>query len=146
MRMRRIWLSTGALILSVVMTGCFQGEQSLEEMDPPEDAAAVDGKGDKEADGEAADNETAEDEDGIDAAGEGDTANESAANTVDRQLFLLDKNGMVAPQILQLPEREDKEVAAQALEYLVKGGPVTSLLPNGFQAVLPEGTEVLGLN
>src|SRR5699024_9649028 len=44
------------------------------------------------------------------------------------------------------PNEESKEVAAQVLEYLVKDGPVTPILPNGFQAVLPEGTEILGLN
>src|SRR5690625_2411024 len=53
---------------------------------------------------------------------------------------------MVVSQTLELPKEESKEVAQQSLEYLVKDGPVTSILPNGFQAVLPAGTEKLGLN
>src|SRR5690625_3051703 len=53
---------------------------------------------------------------------------------------------MVAAQTLELPISDNKEVATQVLTYLIKGGPVTPILPNGFQAVLPEGTEILGLS
>ncbi|GAE92670.1 germination (cortex hydrolysis) and sporulation protein GerM [Gracilibacillus boraciitolerans JCM 21714] len=41
---------------------------------------------------------------------------------------------------------DSKEVAKQVLEYLVQDGPVTSMLPSGFQAVLPAGTEIIDLN
>ena len=51
---------------------------------------------------------------------------------------------MVVPQTVELPKT--KEVAMQSLEYLIKGGPVTQLLPNGFEAVLPAGTEIIGVN
>lgn len=153
MRLRGMWFSTFAVFLIIVLTGCFQGEQSLEEMDPPDDQEVVDGEDGKENDDETGDTdqEIAEEEDENDAPDEEDEAEEDEAadestQMVERQLFLLDKDGMVAPQILELPAQEDKEVATQALEYLVRGGPVTSLLPNGFQAVLPEGTEVLGLD
>lgn len=118
----------------MLLTGCFQGEQSLPDMDPPPNAEAVD-----------------KTEDGTETTGEGETESESetdteAAETVERQLFLLDSNGLVAPQTVELPVLESKEVALQALEYLVSDGPVTSLLPNGFRAVLPAGTEVLGVS
>ncbi|MFD1039555.1 GerMN domain-containing protein [Virgibacillus byunsanensis] len=115
--------------LSVILAGCFQGEQSVEELDPPQDAEAVNNQEDatNESDTEA-DEENMESE------------------TVARQLFLVDANGMVAPQTLELPSMDSKEVAEQALQYLVKDGPVTQLLPNGFQAILPAGTEVLGLS
>lgn len=69
-----------------------------------------------------------------------------AKETVTRTLYLIDANGMVVPQQLDLPKIESKEVATQVLQYLVKGGPVSAILPNGFQAVLPEDTEVLSLN
>src|SRR5699024_12319256 len=59
--------------------------------------------------------------------------------TAARQLYLIDVNGMVVPQTLELPNIDSNEVAKQVLEYLVKDGPVTSILPNGFQAVLPAG-------
>nr|WP_249310360.1 GerMN domain-containing protein [Bacillus sp. FJAT-49736] len=61
-------------------------------------------------------------------------------NTVMTELYLLDKNGYVVAQTLPLPNKTS--VAKQALQYLVKGGPVEELLPNGFQAVLPANTEV----
>jgi germination protein M len=61
-----------------------------------------------------------------------------------RELYLFDKNGYVVPQTIQVPK--DIGVAKQSLQYLVKDGPITELLPNGFQAVLPPNTEILGLN
>ncbi len=63
--------------------------------------------------------------------------------TVKRELYLIDRNGYVVPQTFQLPK--SASLAKQALEYLVKDGPVTDELPNGFQAVLPPNTEVLGV-
>lgn len=130
------------MMLAVILTGCFQGEQSMEEIDaPPHDAEAVnnegkDSTGDKESAGEDVEDAEATDEEEEDAA----------SDTAARQLYLIDADGMVVSQTLELPTEESKEVAKQALEYLVKDGPVTSILPNGFQAVLPEGTEILGLD
>ncbi|WP_143522723.1 GerMN domain-containing protein, partial [Pseudomonas sp. 2822-15] len=46
-----------------------------------------------------------------------------------------------AAQTMNLPRGENELDAT--IEYLVQGGPVTEMLPNGFQAVLPSGTEVL---
>ncbi|PSL44019.1 germination protein M [Salsuginibacillus halophilus] len=63
---------------------------------------------------------------------------------VERELYLLDDEDMVVPQTLSLPV--EKGVLQQSLEYLVMDGPVTSMLPDGFQPVLPPGTEVLGVN
>ncbi|QAS54012.1 GerMN domain-containing protein [Halobacillus litoralis] len=125
-------LSTGLL------TGClFEGEQSLEKMDTPEEEATTTPDPSSEEPQPEGDGEE------TDGAGE-DSEGESASSTVARELYLMDANGMIAPQTLELPA--SKEVAAQALEYLVKDGPVTNLLPNGFQAVLPAGTQILGLN
>lgn len=133
--LKRSILLTGAITLTIGLTGCFQGEQSLEEMDPPENAEAVDNAKDVVKD---EDTETVKEEE--------ESEEETVTDTVARQLYLIDSNGMVAAQTLELPNAESKEVATQVLQYLVKDGPVTSMLPNGFQAVLPEGTEVLGIN
>jgi germination protein M len=59
---------------------------------------------------------------------------------IQRQLFLENASGLLIPRPVGLPE--SKQPIRQALEYLVKEGPVTDLLPNGFQAVLPQDTEV----
>jgi germination protein M len=64
--------------------------------------------------------------------------------TIDRELYLIDHNGYVVPRSFHLPKEEG--MAKQALGYLVKDGPVTDQLPNGFQAVLPANTEVLGVD
>lgn len=133
-------LLTGTMTFIIILSGCFQGEQSLKEIDPPQDAKPVDNLEDVAADENA--EEVNEDTETDKEA----TEEDNAAETTARQLFLIDSNGMVASQTLELPKLESKEVATQVLEYLVKGGPVTSMLPNGFQAVLPEGTEILGID
>lgn len=114
-------------MIFIFLTGCFKGEQTMEEIDPPNETETVEK------------NETTSEET------QSEDAEKRHTTTVARQLYLIDTNGMVVPQILELPFPESKEVAKQVLEYLVKEGPVTPLLPNGFQAVLPEGTEVLGI-
>src|SRR5699024_7468850 len=63
---------------------------------------------------------------------------------IQRELYVIDKHGLVVPQVFNLPKTES--AAAQAVQYLVKDGPLTEQLPSGFQAVLPVGTEVLGVN
>lgn len=124
-------LLPGVCCSILLLTACFQGEQSSIEIDPPENAEAV--------------SDAKEDESAESTAGEESTEKETA-ETVARQLYLIDANGMVASQILELPSLESKEVATQVLEYLVEDGPVTELLPNGFRAVIPAGTEILGLD
>lgn len=58
----------------------------------------------------------------------------------ERVLYLKDANGFVAPQMVGLPKTS--AATKQVLSYLVNDGPISNLLPNGFQAVLPSGTEV----
>lgn len=134
MRERMKSLILPLLLLSLlVIAGCGLTEkQKNVNIDPPQDIEFVDeGENEISDDGKS----------GEEAKGES-----ASAKTVKRQLFLIDDKGMVAPQTLEIPVPESKEVATQALEYLVKDGPVTELLPNGFQAVLPAGTQVLGVN
>lgn len=133
MKVRRL-LMPGVCASLLLLTACFQGEQSSVEIDPPDNAEAV--------------NDTAEEET-TEAQG-GENAEESneiiEGEMVGRELYLIDANGLVASQVIELPLLESLEVATQVLEYLVADGPVTEVLPNGFRAVLPAGTEVLGLN
>ncbi|MGV3464052.1 MAG: GerMN domain-containing protein, partial [Heyndrickxia sp.] len=72
------------------------------------------------------------------------TNNKATENAIMTELYLIDKNGYVVAQTLPLPK--NNSVAKQALEYLVKGGPIEELLPNGFKAVLPANTEVKGVD
>lgn len=84
-----------------------------------------------------------------DLEGEEDLENgeqDLAVETVARRLYLLSKEGVVVPHTIELPKLDSNEVAAQAVEYLVEGGPISNLLPSGFEAVLPAGTEVIDMN
>ncbi|GGJ84324.1 spore germination protein GerM [Lentibacillus kapialis] len=144
MQKRSLMLMGLTVFLTIILSGCFQGEQSLDnkkgEIDPPKDAEAVDDLADKTS-SKANKEEKQKEKESQKKEPEKDTS----SATVNTQLYLLDSNGMVASQRLELPQPESNTVAKQSLEYLVKDGPVTSLLPNGFQAVLPVGTQILGL-
>jgi germination protein M len=60
-------------------------------------------------------------------------------------LYFEDADGYVAP--LSIPiVYEGVDYAKTALQHLVKGGPVDAMLPEGFTALLPEGTQILGLD
>ncbi|MGO4888620.1 GerMN domain-containing protein [Anaerobacillus sp. MEB173] len=119
------------LALSLIVSGCgFGGKTTLEEMDPPQ----VNYVDESQSIGVEDADEVTEEE------SEMSEVSEMAL----RELYLIDQNGLVAPQMISLPKTEGP--AKQSLEYLVQDGPVTELLPSGFQAVLPPGTEVLGVN
>ncbi|MDU0203547.1 MULTISPECIES: GerMN domain-containing protein [Paenibacillus] len=83
---------------------------------------------------------------------EADVQTTSAAVTIDMiddnssqmTVYVKDAKGFVAPISLGLPK--SVSVAKTTLEYMVDGGPVSSLLPSGFQALLPKGTKVISLN
>lgn len=118
------------IVFTLLLSGCFKGEQALNEIDVPQEYT-----GEEKEELVDEQEEPEEDEQTI-------VVNE----TIDRQLFLIDESGMVVPQTLKLPTIESKAVATQVLNYLIKEGPVTEILPNGFQAVIPAGTEIIGLN
>ncbi|MFD3445414.1 GerMN domain-containing protein [Microbacteriaceae bacterium 4G12] len=117
-----------ALMGSVLLAGCglIGGEKTSNQIDPPKNVTVTDKKDSQ--------NKT--------EAAKQDKKTEAAK----RELYLVDKNGYVVPQTLNLPVAKENAVMKQALEYLVKDGPVTDLLPNGFQAVLPVNTTVLGVD
>ncbi|HJV44496.1 MAG TPA: GerMN domain-containing protein [Bacillota bacterium] len=66
-----------------------------------------------------------------------------AVESTTAPIYLMDPDGYVVPVTLNLPKSEGS--AKQILNYMVKGGPVEELKPNGFTAILPEGTKVLGM-
>lgn len=125
--------------LMIFLTGCFKGEQSLKPVSTTNDGTAVEEKKEPKVIGKA-------DGDKPETDKKEEDKKEKIIENVARQLYLIDANGLVVAQTIEIPGTDSKAVATQALEYLVKEGPITSLLPNGFQAVIPAGTEIIGLN
>jgi len=118
--MKKQLLVVSVFTCAISLAGCnMVPSNSMKEIDPPKTVTYVSDQPSKETDAKQ-------------------------NQTIDRELYLIDHNGYVVPQTLHLPKEEG--MAKQALGYLVKDGPVTDQLPNGFQAVLPANTEVLGMN
>lgn len=57
-------------------------------------------------------------------------------------VFLEDSHGLLAPVALNLPEGDSAVMLKDSLTALVSKGAFASSLPEGFQGVLPAGTEV----
>jgi germination protein M len=122
-----------ALVSTVVasamfLSGCgLFGTEKKEQVDPPKEVTITDEEVELTEETKSPDQEK--------------TGEEAAVeSTLKTELYLMDKNGYIVPQTLDLPKTES--VAKQALEYLVQNGPVTEMLPNGFQAVLPADTKL----
>lgn len=131
MRKEGLLLGTFIIILSMLLSGCLKGEQTQEPIDVPEEVTIID-----EEESEGTISESEEEKEDIEVT--------ESEETVLRELYLIDSSGMVVPQTFELPKTES--AAKQALEYLVKDGPISEILPNGFQAVLPAGTEIISVN
>lgn len=54
--------------------------------------------------------------------------------------YFEDPNGFVAPLTFRVPYEEG--TAKATLEYMVEGGPGEALLPEGFRALIPQGTQI----
>ncbi len=138
MRLRGIGFIIMLLSILLTISGCgFGFEKTLNEIDPPKVDYVEEGKQLDDEDAGAVEESGAE-------GAEGEQAADATTGMTARELYLLDANGMVVPQTVQLPAVEG--AAKQALEYLVVDGPVTEMLPNGFKAVLPAGTVVQGID
>lgn len=123
------------IVISVFLSGCglFGDDNVSKEIDPPKDVTYTENEEELQPSSDMKEKD------------EGELSKEGEdAQTTKRVLYLIDKNGMVVPQTVELPAT--KEVAKQVLEYLVIDGPVSNVLPNGFRAVLPQGTVVQGVN
>ncbi|WP_428909314.1 GerMN domain-containing protein [Niallia sp. Krafla_26] len=122
----KMTLASGVVGTALFLSGCglLGGEEKAVEIDPPQEVTYTDEE--IEVTEQAAEQEVSEDK--------------AVEETIKTELYLIDKNGYVVPQTLDLPKTDS--VATQALQYLVKNGPVTEMLPNGFQAVIPADTKV----
>lgn len=127
--LRKIRFGLVAVLVLFVLSGCglFNAEQTLEEIDVPVN----------QTENEVDDTES-------EMTSDSDDTKVQELETVARQLYLLNESGIVVPQTVELPKTDG--IANQVLEYLIKGGPVSNILPSGFQAVIPAETEILGLN
>lgn len=126
---KRAKIAVVAVILaaSAFISGCGLFEKGKEKLDPPQEVTYL-----KEGENlEASPEEATPDK---------EISVEKKADTVMRDLYLIDRNGMVVSQTLPLPKSDS--TAKQALEYLVADGPVAEILPNGFRTVLPADTTV----
>jgi germination protein M len=68
-----------------------------------------------------------------------------AKGTAQVTLYFKDQKGYMAPISMAIPN-ENNAVARKSLEYLVEDGPAQALLPTGFTAVLPKGTQVKAID
>lgn len=68
----------------------------------------------------------------------------TGGSTFKTTIYAEDPNGYLVPISLKIPFVE--RTAAQTLAYMTKGGPVEEMLPEGFNVLLPEGTEAVGID
>ncbi|MGG3626431.1 GerMN domain-containing protein [Bacillus gobiensis] len=131
LKKRTFGMAASVCTAMLLLSGCglFQSDNASEEIDPPEHNITYEDNAEEME--QAKSEETAEN---------GGEASEEQAEIVKTEIYLIDKNGYVVPQTLPLPKNEG--IAKKALEYLVTGGPITELLPNGFRAVIPQDTTV----
>lgn len=59
-------------------------------------------------------------------------------------LYFRDGDGHVVPLGVRIPH--EPGIAKKVLAHMVEGGPLDGRLPDGFSALLPRGTEVLGMD
>ncbi|MGJ9383014.1 GerMN domain-containing protein [Salipaludibacillus sp. CF4.18] len=146
-------LIIGATVMLITACGSEETNDVLEEIDPPqidyiEDEEELDlevFEAESNSEGDQLSSITQEEVDVGDNTAEekgGSEEKGGALQTGDvQELYLLDKNGMVAPQSISIELGEDE--VKTLVDHLVQEGPITEQLPNGFQAVLPAGTEVV---
>ncbi|OYD08299.1 GerMN domain-containing protein [Paludifilum halophilum] len=124
MRNRFIKGMIGVLLFFLLLSGCLFGPEGKESspIDPPPKSSEK-----KEQSSEKSKDQA----DSSDAKGS-------------LELYFLTDTGYVVPYALNIPKVEG--IAKEALDYMVKGGPAQSMLPEGFSGILPKGTEVKGLD
>lgn len=136
LKITKFKIAATMLASTVLLSGCglFGGDEKPENIDPPQDVSYLE-------EGKSLEESAAKEKKQSEANVDDKVASKK---TVKQELYLIDKNGYVVPQTFELPKVTG--LAKQALEYLVQNGPVQALLPNGFQAVLPPDTQILGVN
>ncbi|KAB7708590.1 sporulation protein [Bacillus aerolatus] len=122
MRKKKTAAVAAILISSVYTAGCgLWPDEKKEKIDPPQSVVYTDS-----------------------LAGSEEQKAAQNKNVVMTELYLIDKNGYVVSKTM--PLSNTKSLAKQALEHLVAEGPISNLMPNGFRAVLPAGTQVKSVN
>ena len=61
-------------------------------------------------------------------------------------IYLLDTNGYVARTTIKSENLDTKATALDVAKGLIIDGEKSHIIPNGFRAIIPAGTEILGLN
>ncbi|WP_238177801.1 GerMN domain-containing protein [Paenibacillus contaminans] len=121
MKGRMRWLAAAAIIV-VLTSGCSTFKDNTSQgIDPPPIGAEEMMNGGKQAGTET-------------------SAPVSAAESQQVTVYYKNEKGFIAPLSINVPKKEG--IAAQALEYLVDGGPAQSMLPAGFTGLLPKGTKL----
>ncbi|MDR6226469.1 GerMN domain-containing protein [Desmospora profundinema] len=112
------------MLVPLVLTGCLFGpEKESAPIDPPPQASGDDEK--KEESETKEEESAAKEEEGL-------------------ELYFLTDTGYVVPYALNIPKVEG--IAKEALKYMVEDGPGADMLPKGFKGILPEGTQIKGLD
>ncbi|MFC4776412.1 GerMN domain-containing protein [Paenibacillus sp. GCM10023252] len=117
---------TGVLVLPILTAGCGLFSQSAsKEIDPPqtEVPSGLDGQ----------------------KTGQAGVKGEQAGDT-QMTVYLQDENGYLAPIAIRTSFGEKEKPGQKALEMMVDGGAYASQLPEGFAAVLPQGTQIKGFD
>jgi germination protein M len=121
------WLRYAAMVgaIALLTSGCsLLGKGNKNQVDPPPTAGT--------------------EADALTAAGAVTVNMAESESQSQMTIYVKDAKGFVAPISLGLPKT--LSVAKTTLEYMVDGGPVSTLLPSGFQALLPKGTKVKSIN
>lgn len=81
-------------------------------------------------------------EDAQTVASSGELSSGNSASGSRTTVFLEDNNGLLAPVSLSLPKSDETTMLKDSLTALVSKGAYASSVPDGFQGILPVGTEV----
>ncbi len=81
-------------------------------------------------------------EDAQTVASSGELSSGNSASGSRTTVFLEDNNGLLAPVSLSLPKSDETTMLKDSLTALVSKGAYASSVPDGFQGILPAGTEV----
>lgn len=131
------------LAVPLALSGCglFGSESASIDAPPPEvEAQMLQTSGDTTLDSGVFGPVTQDD---TQTAVKGSTKTSQGSASGDRTtVFLEDGNGLLAPVSLSLPKSKDSSALKNSLMALVSKGEYASSVPEGFQGVLPAGTEV----
>jgi germination protein M len=138
------WISmTSVLSTAIALSGCSlfgpEGSKSSQPVDPPQVSHNT-------PDGQSkavTSMDTLPGQEGKMDAKNVTESGQKTADTVAAPVYLMDSDGYVVPITMNLPKVEG--TAKEMISYMIKGGPVEAVKPQGFQALLPEGTKVIGM-